>query len=78
MGELSVKQKTVIVNYDRSSALHLSKSPAHYERTKHIDIKLHFIRNEVSKGVVKISKFYIDENPADMLIKVVSTAKFKL
>ena len=63
---------------DSSSALHLCRNPAHHERTKHIDIKLHFIRNEVSKGVVKMSKVHTDENPVDMLTKVVSTTKFKV
>ena len=49
MKELGVKQKTVTVYCDSSSALHLCRNPAHHERTKHIDIKLHLIRNEVSK-----------------------------
>ena len=78
MKELGVKQKTVTVYCDSSSALHLCRNPAHHERTKHIDIKLHFIRNKVSKGAVKMSKVHTDENPADILTKVVMTAKFKV
>ncbi|KAH9671238.1 Integrase catalytic domain-containing protein [Citrus sinensis] len=77
MAELGLAQKTVEVFCDSSSAIYLSKNPAHHERTKHIDIKLHFIRNEVSKGVVKMVKIHTDSNPADMLTKVVSTAKLK-
>ena len=49
MGELGVKQKNVTVLYDNSSALHMCRNLIHHERKKHIDIKLHFIRNEVSK-----------------------------
>ncbi|KAH9687881.1 Integrase catalytic domain-containing protein [Citrus sinensis] len=78
MRELGVKKKTVTVYCDSSSALHLCRNPAHHERTKHIDIKFHFIRNEVSKGAVKMSKVHTYENPADMLTKVVTTAKFKV
>ena len=63
---------------DSSSALHLCRNLTHHERTKHIDIKLHFIRNKVFKGVVKMSKVHTDENPVDMLTKVVTTAKFKV
>ncbi|KAH9650187.1 hypothetical protein KPL70_026271 [Citrus sinensis] len=75
--ELGVSQKTVEVHCDSSSAIYLSKNPTHYERTKHIDVKLHFIRNEVSKGVIKMVKVHTDDNPADILTKVVPTAKFK-
>lgn len=49
MGELGVKQKIVTVLYCSSSALHMCRNLIHHERTKHIDIKLHFIRNEVFK-----------------------------
>ncbi|KAH9745502.1 hypothetical protein KPL70_004095 [Citrus sinensis] len=76
--ELGVSQKTVDVFCDSSSAIYLSKNPAYHEKTKHIDIKLHFIRNVVSIGVVKMVKIHTDRNPADMLTKVVTTAKFKV
>ena len=75
--ELGMSQKTVEVHCDSSSAIYLSKNPAHHERTKHIDVKLHFIRNEVSKGVIKMVKVHTYDNPADILTKVVPTAKFK-
>ncbi|KAH9724032.1 hypothetical protein KPL70_007344 [Citrus sinensis] len=78
VSELGMSQKTVDVFCDSSSAIYLSKNPAHHEKTKHIDIKLHFIRNVVSMGVVRMVKIYTDRNPADMLTKVVTTAKFKV
>lgn len=78
IAELGMSQKTVDVFCDSSSAIYLSKNPAHHEKTKHIDIKLHFIRNVVSMGVVKMVKIHTDRNPADMLTKVVTTAKFKV
>ena len=49
-GELGVRQKSVTIHCDSSSAIHLCKNPTHHEKTKHIDIKLHFIINEVSRG----------------------------
>ncbi|KAH9647652.1 hypothetical protein KPL70_025267 [Citrus sinensis] len=78
IAELGVSQKTVDVFCDSSSAIYLSKNPAHHEKTKHVDIKLHFIRNVVSMGVVRMVKIHTDRNPADMLTKVVTTAKFKV
>ncbi|KAH9652997.1 hypothetical protein KPL70_027263 [Citrus sinensis] len=75
--ELGLKQESVPIFCDSSSALHLCKNPAHHEKTKHIDIKLHFIRNEVSRGVIKMVKIHTDDNPSDLLTKVVLATKFK-
>ncbi|KAH9782310.1 hypothetical protein KPL71_008845 [Citrus sinensis] len=75
--ELGLKQESVPIFCDSSSALHLCKNPAYHEKTKHIDIKLHFIINEVSRGVIKMVKIHTDDNPSDMLTKVVPATKFK-
>ncbi|KAH9786526.1 hypothetical protein KPL71_010287 [Citrus sinensis] len=75
--KLGLKQESVPIFCDSSSALHLCKNPAHHEKIKHIDIKLHFIRNEVSRGVIKMVKIHTDDNPSDMLTKVVPATKFK-
>ncbi|KAH9705555.1 hypothetical protein KPL70_011923 [Citrus sinensis] len=77
ISELGISQKVVDIHCDSSSAIYLSKNPAHHEKTKHINIKLHFIRNVISKGVGKMVKIYTSNNPADMLTKVVPTAKLK-
>ncbi|KAH9678410.1 hypothetical protein KPL71_025698 [Citrus sinensis] len=73
--ELGAKQETVEVYCDSQSAIHLSKNQTYHERTKHIDVKLHFVRLEVSKGTVKMLKVHTDQNPADMLTKAVPSAK---
>lgn len=56
----------------------LSKNQAHHEKTKHIDVKLHFVRLEVSKGAIKMLNINTKENPTDMLTKVVPYANFSL
>ncbi|KAH9668238.1 hypothetical protein KPL70_021339 [Citrus sinensis] len=77
ISELGKMQRTVSIFCDSSSAIHLCKNPAHHEKTKHIDIKLHFIRHEVSRGDVKMVKIHTDVNPADILTKAVPVAKFE-
>lgn len=72
---LGVDQRFVVIYYDNQS---VSKNQTYNEKTKHIDIKLHFIRLELSRATVKLKKIHTDENVADMLIKVVLGAKFKL
>ena len=54
------------------------KKQMYHERTKHIDVKLQFIRDEVGKGNVIVSKIYTNVNPANTFTKALPTAKFKL
>lgn len=75
--ELGIKQETVEVYCDSSSVIYLSKNPTQHEKTKRIDIKLHFIRNVISKGVIRMVKVHTDNNPANMLTKVIPTTMFK-
>ncbi|KAH9650990.1 hypothetical protein KPL70_026576 [Citrus sinensis] len=75
--ELGFEQRQVAVHCDSQSAICLSKNQVHHEKTKHIDIKLHFVRLEVSKGVVKLLKIHTDDNLADMLTKAVPAAKLE-
>ncbi|XP_052295398.1 secreted RxLR effector protein 161-like [Citrus sinensis] len=76
--ELGVDQRSIMINCDSQSAICLSKNQTHHEMTKHIDIKLHFIRLEVLRATVKLQKIHTDKNVADILTKPVTTAKFKL
>ena len=77
ISELGIPQKVVNSYCDNSSAIYLSRNPAHHEKTKHIDIKLHVIRNIISKGILKMVKIHTSNNLADILTKVVPSAKFK-
>ncbi|KAK9200159.1 hypothetical protein WN944_015355 [Citrus x changshan-huyou] len=69
VSELGFKQEGVIVGCDSLSVIQLSKNPKYHERTKHIDVRMHFIRDEISKGVVNVVKVPSEVNPADMLTK---------
>ncbi|KAH9684680.1 DNA (cytosine-5)-methyltransferase [Citrus sinensis] len=69
VSELRFKQEVVIVGCDSLSAIQLSKNPKYHVRTKHIDVRMHFIRDEISKEVVNVVKVPSEVNPADMLTK---------
>jgi hypothetical protein len=49
-----------------------------HARTKHIEIKYHYVRDEIKKGKLKVCKISTHNNPADMLTKPVPVAKFEL
>jgi hypothetical protein len=42
------------VHIDNKSARQLAENPAHHQRSKHIDIKYHWIRDMVSSATVKL------------------------
>ena len=63
---------------DSQSAICLTKDQMFHERTKHIDVKYHYVRDDVSQGKLKVCKISTHDNPADMLTKPVPVAKFEL
>lgn len=56
--------------------IHLSKHPLFHNKSKHIDVKFYFIRDDVIQYLVKINKIVIEDNFTDMLIKTLLTTKF--
>ena len=49
-----------------------------HKRTKHIDVKYHYVRDVVAQDKLKVCKISTHDNSADMLIKPVPVAKFEL
>ena len=76
LDDLSVGQKHVAVFCDNQSAIHLAKNQVYHAWTKHIDVRYHFVREIIEESGVLVQKFKTDDNPADMLTKVVTTIKF--
>src|SRR5690606_19239299 len=76
--ELNVMEEKAIVYTDSQSALHLCKNPVFHERTKHVDVRYHFIREKITDGIIIIEKISTEDNPADVGTKVVTLSKFKL
>jgi hypothetical protein len=54
---------------DNQSSLAVAKNPQHHTRMKHIDIKWHWIREQVAKGQVDLRFIPTSENTADLLTK---------
>ena len=74
--ELKVLKEQVVVYSDRQSALHLCKNPVFHERTKHVDVRYHFIRENLTKGSIHVDKVATEEDPTDLGTKVLTLSKF--
>ena len=74
---LGIEQKSVNLWCDSQSAIHLAKNQVHHARTKHIDVRYHFLRDVIEEGDISLMKVHTNKNPADMLTKVVTGSKFK-
>ncbi|XP_039115486.1 uncharacterized protein LOC120250711 [Dioscorea cayenensis subsp. rotundata] len=61
---------------DNLLAIAVAKNPAHHGRTKHIDMRYHFIRGLVSEGVISLHHFSTKDQIADIFTKPLLTKKF--
>lgn len=53
----------------------LAKNPVHHQRCKHIDIKYHYIRNEIEGRNVNLIYVPSEQNLADIFTKPVTKVK---
>ena len=75
MEELGKEQGCNTLWSDSQSAVHLARNPAFHARTKHIQLRYHFIRSALDEEQLKLEKIDGAKNPADMLTKAVSRDK---
>ncbi|GAB2287252.1 hypothetical protein Dimus_039813 [Dionaea muscipula] len=75
--EIQMLEDHCTVFTDNQSALQLCKNPVYHERTKHIDVRYHYIRDIIAAGTLKIAKVATEDNPSDMGTKVVPVGKFR-
>lgn len=75
--EFGISQKHITVYYDHQSAIHLPKHQVFHERSKHINVKMHFVRDVINKEDVKVMKIAMEDNTVDMLTKALLKTKFK-
>ena len=77
---INLNQKMFTLHSDNQSAIALAKNPVQHQRTKHIDVKYHFVRDGISDGKLKLLYVPSENNLADLFTKPVAkpnNCKFK-
>ncbi|GKB60184.1 hypothetical protein Tco_0916370 [Tanacetum coccineum] len=60
---------------DNENTICIVKNPVFHSKTKHIEIRHHFIRDSYEKRVIQVIKIHTDHNVADLLTKAFDTQK---
>ena len=77
VNELGLTQDVLVVFCNSQSAIHLTKNSRYHGKTKHIDVKHHFIQDIVIVGKVAVKKVHTSKNLADMIIKPLPNNEFQ-
>nr|GEV97200.1 putative ribonuclease H-like domain-containing protein [Tanacetum cinerariifolium] len=61
---------------DNESTICIVKNPVFHYKTKHIEIRHHFIRNAYEKKLIRMLKIHTDDNVADLLTNAFDVSRF--
>ena len=73
----SAPSKATTICEDNQSAIEMAKNPQFHGRAKHIEIKYHFIREQVQKGIIELKYCPTDNMLADIFTKGLPQEQFK-
>lgn len=78
MDEPKLQQKKPMkLLIDNKSAINLAKHPVAHGRSKHIQTRFHFIRDEVNSGKLELEHCQTENQVADIFTKALKVEKFE-
>ena len=75
--EYNVTQDVMTLYCDNLSTINISKNPIQHSRTKHIDIRHHFIRDLVEEKTIKLEHVATELQLADIFTKALDANQFE-
>jgi hypothetical protein len=73
----TAKVPPMVLWCDNQSTVHILGKDNHHATTKHMDIKLHFIRDYVNNGTIVVRWISTIDQVADILTKTLGSTRFK-
>lgn len=77
LGDLGVKSMSTVILEDNRGAIAIAKNPVNHSRTKHIDIRYHYIRECVQNGQIQLQYCPTIDMKADILTKPLARPRFE-
>jgi hypothetical protein len=74
--DFGINFKNVPLLCDNESAVKLTNNPIQHQRTKHIDVRHHFIRDHQQKGDIAIESVGTEDQLADLFTKPLDEKRF--
>ncbi|KAI3827948.1 hypothetical protein L1987_02037 [Smallanthus sonchifolius] len=65
------------IHIDNMSAISITNNPVQHSKTKHIDIRYHFIRDQAEKKRIILTKVHTNEQYVDLFTKPFDEARFR-
>ncbi|GJY15372.1 putative ribonuclease H-like domain-containing protein, partial [Tanacetum coccineum] len=62
---------------DNESTIYIVKNPVFHSKTKHIEIRHHFIRDSYEKRLIQVIKIHTDHNVAELLTKAFDVSSIR-
>jgi hypothetical protein len=69
LGLFGEELHATVIHCDNQSCIRLSENPVFHDRSKHIDIRYHFIRDCVQRGAMRLDYIQTDEQMVDIFTK---------
>lgn len=73
----SAPSEPLLIYEDNAAAICMSKNAEYHNRTKHIDVKTHFIRHQVENNVISVKHLSSSEMLADLFTKPLPRERFQ-
>ena len=76
-GLFDLEMETNLILCDNQSCIKMIENPIFHDKSKHIEIQYHYIRDMVQRGVIKLQYVSTNEQVANVLTKPLSRVKFE-
>ena len=77
LNDYGICQEHLTIYCDNTSAINISKNPIQYSRTKHIEIRHHFIKELIKDGTLTLEFIHTDDQKADSFTKSLDNKQFE-